>query len=55
VWSGYHIYQGIVPVCIHFVAGVVYGWAFVILKRLWPLVLAHAAFNAVSLVLRAGS
>jgi membrane protease YdiL (CAAX protease family) len=47
VWAGGHLYQGLLPVGTHFLEGLVIGWAFSKLGRLWPFALAHAALNVV--------
>jgi membrane protease YdiL (CAAX protease family) len=44
-WAGYHVYQGLLPVGVHFLEGLALAGVFVVSKRLWPLILAHAAIN----------
>jgi membrane protease YdiL (CAAX protease family) len=45
LWAGWHLYQGLLPVGIHFVQGLFLAWMFLKLQRLWPLVLAHTGMN----------
>jgi membrane protease YdiL (CAAX protease family) len=45
VWAGYHVFQGLVPTAVHVVEGLFLGWAFLKLKRIWPLAIAHAGVN----------
>ena len=52
VWAGTHLYQGLVPVLLHFIEGLVLATAFFLLKRLWPLVIAHGGFNLLLAVRR---
>jgi membrane protease YdiL (CAAX protease family) len=42
LFAAYHLYQGIVPMVGVFVLGLVYAGAFCYLRRLWPLIIAHA-------------
>lgn len=41
----YHVYQGWEVVVLLLPMGVLFGWFFLWRRRLWPLVLAHAAFD----------
>jgi membrane protease YdiL (CAAX protease family) len=53
LFGGYHIYQGIAAVIGDVAIGLVYAIAFCLLRRLWPLCLAHALMNfLISLPLR---
>jgi membrane protease YdiL (CAAX protease family) len=45
VWSASHLYQGLMPCVLHLFQGLFLAWAFFALKRLWPLVIAHAGFD----------
>ena len=42
MFAGYHVYQGRGATVILLVYGLVFGTAFVVLRRLWPLAIAHA-------------
>jgi membrane protease YdiL (CAAX protease family) len=44
-FAAYHLYQGPVGVAGSFAFGVVYGVAFLALRRVWPLVIGHATYN----------
>lgn len=48
VWAGYHVYQGLLPVGVHFLEGLALAGVFVLSKRLWPLILAHATINVLA-------
>lgn len=45
LFASYHIYQGVVPVIDIFFFGVVLGFAYILVRRIWPLALAHLLFN----------
>jgi membrane protease YdiL (CAAX protease family) len=49
VFASYHIYQGIGAAMSIFVVGIVFGAIFYRIRRIWPLVAAHACMNIVSL------
>ena len=49
LFASYHLYQGAGPAVWIFVLGLVFGCAFCWMRRLWPLVLAHAAMDVVDL------
>ena len=44
-WAATHLHQGLLPVASHFLEGLLFCWIFLRWRRLWPLVLAHAAVN----------
>jgi membrane protease YdiL (CAAX protease family) len=44
-FASYHLYQGWTGTIDVFVFGVVYGVAYLLIGRLWPLVVGHALFN----------
>ena len=46
LFASYHIYQGVQSVIAIFMFGIVYGIFFCLLRRLWPLVIAHTLTNA---------
>jgi uncharacterized protein len=48
-----HLQQGIVSVWDAFWGGVIYGIVFILTRRLWPSVFAHAIFDFVFLLWRA--
>jgi membrane protease YdiL (CAAX protease family) len=45
MFASYHVYQGLTPLLGHFAVGVVYGISFCMIRRLWPLCIAHATWN----------
>jgi membrane protease YdiL (CAAX protease family) len=45
-WAGLHVYQGVVPVAIHLCEGLLLCAVFWRIRRLWPLIIAHAAIDA---------
>jgi membrane protease YdiL (CAAX protease family) len=45
LFASYHAYQGITPVIAHVATGLFYAVWFCLLRRLWPLCLAHALHN----------
>lgn len=45
LFASYHIYHGVVPMIDVFCFGVVLGFAFILVRRVWPLALAHMLFN----------
>jgi membrane protease YdiL (CAAX protease family) len=45
IFASYHIYQGVEHVVAIFMLALVYGISFCILRRLWPLVIAHTITN----------
>jgi membrane protease YdiL (CAAX protease family) len=45
LFAGCHVYQGTAGLAGSFAFGLFYGTAFCLNRRLWPLVLAHAAHN----------
>lgn len=54
LFAGYHCYQGIAGVVGALVFGMAYGAFFCLLRRLWPLALAHIMHNFAILALPAG-
>jgi membrane protease YdiL (CAAX protease family) len=46
-FASYHVYQGLDGAAMIFVMGVVHGTFFRVTRRLWPLVIAHAATNVI--------
>lgn len=42
LFAAYHLYQGTAGLVSIFLSGLVYGGAFCLLRRLWPIVIAHA-------------
>lgn len=49
LFSSWHIYQGPAGLLVTFVYGLVYGGAYLFLRRLWPVFLAHTINNLVFL------
>jgi membrane protease YdiL (CAAX protease family) len=45
LFASYHAYQGLGGVGYTFAFGVVYGIAFLVLGRVWPLAIGHALYN----------
>ncbi len=45
LFASYHIYQGVQSAFAIFLMGIVYGVFFCLLRRLWPLVIAHTLTN----------
>jgi membrane protease YdiL (CAAX protease family) len=45
LWATYHLSHGVRPVAVAFVHGLVLGAVFVYVRRLWPLVIAHAVYD----------
>lgn len=45
LFGSYHIYQGPAPAFALFVMGILYGSIFAVIRRIWPLALAHALLN----------
>lgn len=45
IFSGSHIYQGMTGVLGAFMVGILFGVAFVVFRRIWPLVIAHCVVN----------
>lgn len=45
LFAGFHLDQGVANVLNTMVAGLVYGGAFCLFRRLWPIVTAHAVYN----------
>ena len=45
-FASYHIYQGFFGLGAAFVFGLVYGAAFLFIRRVWPLILGHALINS---------
>ncbi len=45
IFASYHMYQGVEHVVAIFMLALVYGISFCILRRLWPLVIAHTITN----------
>ncbi|MBN9519053.1 CPBP family intramembrane metalloprotease [bacterium] len=45
VFASYHAYQGVQGVGSAFALGVVYGAAFLLIHRVWPLAIGHALYN----------
>ncbi len=54
LFAACHAYQGMRGVTEAFVFAVVSGFGFVLLRRIWPLVLAHIAWN-LFMILRAAA
>jgi membrane protease YdiL (CAAX protease family) len=42
IFASYHIYQGAGPALSIFVTGLILGGVFVLTRRLWPVIVAHA-------------
>jgi membrane protease YdiL (CAAX protease family) len=51
LWAALHLYQGVGPAVTILCLGLVYALYFHRTRRLWPLVVAHAAFDLTQLVL----
>jgi membrane protease YdiL (CAAX protease family) len=49
LFASYHIYQGFGSTVWIFILGLVFGAAFCWLRRIWPLVIAHAAMDVIAL------
>src|SRR5206468_12251270 len=45
LFAGYHVYQGWGATASIFLGGMVYGIAFLVSRRLWPVVIAHFLWN----------
>lgn len=45
LFASYHIYHGVLPMISIFFLGLVFGFAFVLLRRLWPLAIAHMVLD----------
>jgi membrane protease YdiL (CAAX protease family) len=54
VFAVLHWHQGILSMCDAFIFGIVYGIAFVWTRRLWPVVIAHAAYDLSAFLYHAG-
>ncbi|OFW24627.1 MAG: hypothetical protein A3H27_03675 [Acidobacteria bacterium RIFCSPLOWO2_02_FULL_59_13] len=48
LFSGWHISQGVFSVVHTFIWGLVYGWTFTKIRRLYPFALAHAINNMIA-------
>ncbi len=48
LFASYHLYQGITGVVYTIAIGIIFGLFFVITRRFWPLMLAHAAMDFVA-------
>jgi membrane protease YdiL (CAAX protease family) len=48
LFASYHLYQGVGPMLQIFVIGLVFGITFVLTRRLWPVVIAHAIMDVVA-------
>lgn len=48
IFSAWHISQGVFSVAHTFIWGLVYGWMFTKVRRLYPLALAHAINNVIA-------
>lgn len=48
IFTSYHIYQHPLGVVTVFITGVIFGAAFCLMRRVWPLIVAHAAIDAIS-------
>jgi membrane protease YdiL (CAAX protease family) len=48
LFAGYHAYQGMIGVVFAAVVGLVFGCAFCMLRRLWPIAVAHAIADLVA-------
>jgi membrane protease YdiL (CAAX protease family) len=44
-FASYHVYQGLAGATLAFAMGLVYGVGFLVLRRVWPLVIGHALLN----------
>jgi membrane protease YdiL (CAAX protease family) len=49
IFASYHLYQGIGATILIFFVGLAFGCAFCWLRRIWPLVIAHALMDFVAL------
>lgn len=47
LFAGYHLYQGVWGAIHVFFIGLVYAIAFVVVQRLWPVVIAHTLMNLI--------
>lgn len=47
-FASWHLYQGLGPMLVTLVYGLLFGLAFLWLRRLWPLVIAHALWDVVA-------
>jgi len=45
LFASYHLYQGMVGIVYAFILGVVFGFLFLLVPRIWPLALAHFLLN----------
>jgi membrane protease YdiL (CAAX protease family) len=45
IFGSYHIYQGLAGMAFATQLGLVYGVAFVMIKRVWPLAIGHMLIN----------
>ena len=50
LFAAYHAYQGMYGVMSAFVFGFVVGAAFCLVRRLWPVALAHALYDVLLIV-----
>ena len=47
LFGSYHVYQGSGPVICLTLTGLLYGSAFAVTRRVWPVAIAHAAANII--------
>jgi membrane protease YdiL (CAAX protease family) len=50
LFASYHVYQGFRCAAGVFAVGLVYGGSFCLLRRLWPLCIAHAMTDFIGLL-----
>ena len=50
MFASYHVYQGYWTLVPHFYFGLLLGLAFVLTRRIWPLVVAHTIYNVLAYV-----
>lgn len=48
LWAAYHVYAGVDWSVVIFGEGIILGTAFILIRRLWPLVIAHALWGLIS-------
>jgi membrane protease YdiL (CAAX protease family) len=54
LFGAYHIYQGVGPMLVVTIGGLVLGGLFVLTRRLWPLVFAHFVMDVLAYLQGAG-
>jgi membrane protease YdiL (CAAX protease family) len=52
IFASYHIYAGVFGTVKVFLMGLIAGAAFCVARRLWPLILMHATWDAIAYLLR---